>query len=66
MQKSCQVLATQFGLVLAFNTQMHSLDVEISASYFEALCGMFGSCNNNASDDFMLPSGDMVIKVVNL
>ncbi|KAJ8032284.1 Zonadhesin [Holothuria leucospilota] len=57
------VLTSDFGLVLAFDPTKHSLDVEVSVLYYEALCGMLGSCNNNASDDFMLPSGDMVIIV---
>ncbi|KAJ8032422.1 IgGFc-binding protein [Holothuria leucospilota] len=52
------VLTTQFGLILSFDPFNRSLDVEISPLYYNVLCGMCGSCNHNASDDFLLPSGD--------
>ncbi|XP_017564177.2 IgGFc-binding protein-like [Pygocentrus nattereri] len=56
-------LKTDFGLEVTFNWG-EFFKVTVPSSYYKNLVGMCGTYNNDRSDDFVTPAGDLVPDIV--
>lgn len=54
---------THFGLEMIYSFDRGSVDIDVSPDYYDKLCGMCGTCNFDSSDDFTLPSQELVRKM---
>ncbi|XP_060137932.1 zonadhesin [Zootoca vivipara] len=52
------VLETDFGLVVKFDGN-HHLEIQLPGTYFDKVCGMCGSFNNQSGDDLLMPNGHL-------
>ncbi|PIK62565.1 putative IgGFc-binding protein [Apostichopus japonicus] len=53
------MLITHFGLKLVFTYASAGLTVQVDSAYYEHLCGLCGTCNQDRTDEFVLPSGEL-------
>lgn len=54
-----QILSTDFGLVIYYNYGS-AASIKINLDWFDMVTGMCGTCNNNPTDDFKMPNGNIV------
>ena len=54
-----QIVSTDFGLVVSFNGQ-YDVDIGLPIAYKDKTCGLCGNFNDDTSDDFMDPNGQLV------
>lgn len=59
-----QMLITHFGLKLVFTYASAGLTVQVDSAYYEHLCGLCGTCNQDRTDEFVLPSGELVNNIL--
>lgn len=63
-RKTCfwflQILETSFGLAVRYDG-VHSAEIELSKElYWNMTCGLCGTLDGNAENDFTYPDGDLV------
>ncbi|XP_078472604.1 IgGFc-binding protein-like isoform X10 [Lampetra planeri] len=59
------LLETDFGVTVKFDGK-HHLEINTPSTYFNKLCGLCGNYNQNGTDDYLMPNGELATSAAQL